>query len=75
MFIYVHGNSQSGKSSFIKTMFGKKAEGVVVGSGDGRSTTGSKGEVPPLNCMKMYQQEVCLQDTIGFDDTQRKHSN
>jgi predicted GTPase len=38
--LFFHGPTQTGKSSMIKTLLGGMAEGIQVGTGTGKSTTG-----------------------------------
>jgi guanylate kinase len=38
--LFIHGPTQTGKSSLIRTLLEGKAEGIEQGDGSGKSTTG-----------------------------------
>lgn len=74
IFVHIHGNIQSGKSSTIKTSIGESANNIVTGWEDGCSTTGVH-EQPEAACISTGQYEICMQDTVGFNYTERKFSD
>ena len=46
-----------------------KSFGVEAGDGSGASMTGADGNFPSPIRIRIYGNEVYLQDTIGYDDT------